>query len=292
VIVITGGSTGQVLTLQANGTYAPATASGGSPGGSSGQVQYNNASALDGSIIWINSNAVDVRNSTNVMSFNLFRTYTSSTNFETFRVLNVASTGTRIGNAIGSAGGTGGASRQLDFGRWNAAGTWTSLLGWDSNDFLNVTTQLQVTGVGLMVRCQNTQIGSVDDGAGLVVASNGYQSAPNATAFTTRTGQGANNVRHACIFSTFHGVTAATSYFDWRQADPASNSTSSIMRLLFDGSLTVTAKLTGVAGTTARSPMCFPDGVAPTSPVNGDIWFVGDVMYRRIGGVTKSLTFT
>lgn len=48
VIVITGGSTGQVLTLQANGTYAPATASGGSPGGSSGQVQYNNAGSFGG----------------------------------------------------------------------------------------------------------------------------------------------------------------------------------------------------------------------------------------------------
>jgi hypothetical protein len=48
VIVITGGSTGQVLTLQANGTYAPATASSGSPGGSSGQVQYNNAGSFGG----------------------------------------------------------------------------------------------------------------------------------------------------------------------------------------------------------------------------------------------------
>lgn len=32
-------------------------------------------------------------------------------------------------------------------------------------------------------------------------------------------------------------------------------------------------------------------GVAPTTPVDGDMWFVGDVMYRRISGVTKQLTF-
>jgi len=49
VIVITGGSDGDVLTRQADGTYAPETPSaGGTPGGSSGQVQYNNAGAFGG----------------------------------------------------------------------------------------------------------------------------------------------------------------------------------------------------------------------------------------------------
>lgn len=49
VIVITGGSDGDVLTQQADGTYAPETpSSGGSPGGSSGQVQYNAAGAFGG----------------------------------------------------------------------------------------------------------------------------------------------------------------------------------------------------------------------------------------------------
>lgn len=53
-----------------------------------------------------------------------------------------------------------------------------------------------------------------------------------------------------------------------------------------------TAQLNIKAGSTAMAPLNIPDGVAPTSPNNGDVWFVGDVMYRRIGGVTKSLTFT
>jgi len=49
VIVITGGSDGDVLTRQADGTYAPETPSaGGSPGGSSGQVQWNSAGAFAG----------------------------------------------------------------------------------------------------------------------------------------------------------------------------------------------------------------------------------------------------
>jgi carbohydrate esterase-like sialic acid-specific acetylesterase len=55
--------------------------------------------------------------------------------------------------------------------------------------------------------------------------------------------------------------------------------------------VTNTGKLFIAAGTTTAAPLNIPDGVAPTSPVDGDVWFVGSVMYRRIAGVTKSLTF-
>lgn len=48
VIVITGGSAGDVLTLQSDGTYSPESAAAIGPGGSSGQVQYNNAGAFGG----------------------------------------------------------------------------------------------------------------------------------------------------------------------------------------------------------------------------------------------------
>jgi len=46
------------------------------------------------------------------------------------------------------------------------------------------------------------------------------------------------------------------------------------------------------ASTTALAHFRALDGVAPSSPVNGDVWFEGDTMKRRIGGVTKTLTFT
>ena len=50
VLSITG-STGDVMTLQADGTYLPETPSGGgTPGGSSGQMQYNNAGAFGGTV--------------------------------------------------------------------------------------------------------------------------------------------------------------------------------------------------------------------------------------------------
>jgi nitrogen fixation protein len=41
---------------------------------------------------------------------------------------------------------------------------------------------------------------------------------------------------------------------------------------------------------TARASLRIPSGTAPTSPVNGDIWFDGTDLKMRIGGVTKTFT--
>jgi hypothetical protein len=42
--------------------------------------------------------------------------------------------------------------------------------------------------------------------------------------------------------------------------------------------------------TTASATLRIPSGTAPTSPVNGDIWFDGTDLKIRIGGVTKTFT--
>jgi hypothetical protein len=44
------------------------------------------------------------------------------------------------------------------------------------------------------------------------------------------------------------------------------------------------------ASTTAKASLRIPSGTAPTSPVNGDIWFDGTNIQMRIGGVTKTFT--
>jgi hypothetical protein len=44
------------------------------------------------------------------------------------------------------------------------------------------------------------------------------------------------------------------------------------------------------AATTAKASLRIPSGTAPTSPVNGDIWFDGTNIQMRIGGVTKTFT--
>jgi hypothetical protein len=47
-----------------------------------------------------------------------------------------------------------------------------------------------------------------------------------------------------------------------------------------------------VASTISRASLSFRSGVAPTVPVNGDIWFDGTNLFMRIGGVTKTFTLT
>jgi hypothetical protein len=44
------------------------------------------------------------------------------------------------------------------------------------------------------------------------------------------------------------------------------------------------------AATTAKASLRIPSGTAPTSPVDGDIWFDGTNIKMRIGGVTKTFT--
>jgi hypothetical protein len=41
---------------------------------------------------------------------------------------------------------------------------------------------------------------------------------------------------------------------------------------------------------TASATLRIPSGTAPTSPVNGDIWFDGTNLFMRIGGLTKTFT--
>lgn len=46
------------------------------------------------------------------------------------------------------------------------------------------------------------------------------------------------------------------------------------------------------ASTTTQASINIPSGTAPTSPVNGDIWFDGSNLKIRISGVTKTFTVT
>lgn len=63
------------------------------------------------------------RNSTNAQTFRLAETYTSTTSFGAFQIQANTGAAYQIGSAVGSAGGT---NRDLGFGHWNAAGTFTS----------------------------------------------------------------------------------------------------------------------------------------------------------------------
>ena len=58
------------------------------------------------------------------------------------------------------------------------------------------------------------------------------------------------------------------------------------------GGTGVKRPLAFAAGTTAAASLRVLTGVAPTSPVDGDIWFTGTALQMRIGGVTRTVTVT
>lgn len=57
-------------------------------------------------------------------------------------------------------------------------------------------------------------------------------------------------------------------------------------------SLSTTTQLVLPASTTAISPIRFTSGTAPTSPVDGDMWYDGTNVKFRVGGTTKTFTLT
>ena len=70
------------------------------------------------------------------------------------------------------------------------------------------------------------------------------------------------------------------------------NATASAQTLALNAKVSTTYKLTTAASTTAEAGVNLPDGAAPTSPVDGDMWQDGTDLKIRINGVTKTVTLT
>lgn len=75
------GGSGQVLTVSGG---VPAWATNvGAPGGSSGQLQYNNAGALAATSVWVqDANTIAHRNGTSARALHVYNTYTDVNNYE------------------------------------------------------------------------------------------------------------------------------------------------------------------------------------------------------------------
>ena len=81
LVPLSGGGTTNFL--RADGTWAAAGGAGGTPGGSSGQVQYNNAGAFGGTNIWVeDANTRAHRNGTTAQVLRVYNTYTDASNYE------------------------------------------------------------------------------------------------------------------------------------------------------------------------------------------------------------------
>jgi hypothetical protein len=61
----------------------------------------------------------------------------------------------------------------------------------------------------------------------------------------------------------------------------------------FNGATNTFLNSITLATSSASTPsLNLPDGAAPSSPVDWDIWRIGDTVYLRDGGTTRSITFT
>lgn len=101
------------------------------------------------------SNTLKIRYSTNAQALQVYETYTSDTSFGTLQIKANAGAAYQIGSAIGSAGGT---SRNVSFGSWNAAGTFTTGLVVGTGGYVGINSTaapaypLDVNGI---IRCDN-----------------------------------------------------------------------------------------------------------------------------------------
>lgn len=119
------------------------------------------------------TNLIWQRNSTNAQTFRVAGTYTSATNFETLQV-QAKSTEHCIGSAIGSAGGT---NRDLKFGHWNSAGTFTTALTVTTGSFtsgvvLEATDRFQLSSLKFSVRSNIGVVASSDQAIGFSSGTN------------------------------------------------------------------------------------------------------------------------
>lgn len=80
------GTNGHFLQTQGAGANPQWAASSASPGGSSGDIQYNNAGAFGGSILKQGTNLIEQYNSTNAQSHYLYNTRTDASNYERLEI--------------------------------------------------------------------------------------------------------------------------------------------------------------------------------------------------------------
>lgn len=101
-------TSGQYAFVQCDSTGKIIT-SGGTPAGSSGQLQYNNTGVFGGSILWQGTNIIEQRNGVNAQSFYTYKTYTDVNNYERINLGYLANLGVYglTNNILGSGVGFG-----------------------------------------------------------------------------------------------------------------------------------------------------------------------------------------
>jgi hypothetical protein len=282
VIVVSGGATGDVLTLQADGTYLPETASVDL----SGYVPYAGATA-----------ALDLG-------------------------ANAITCGQLTSSALTSG--------RIPFISTGGLITDTSRLTWDGvSPAVNITgsnTTIRLFPATSAPRVEFTYLDISRAGSQYIVVGGKFVQFVGAggshllrvggsdIAVTTATGLKIQNGTTATEIVARKTYTSATSFEQQRTGYDATSGLYDVgvdyvgtaggtnrgkrigsvnaAGVFFGIAVSTDGKVSTPASTTSAASLNIPDGVAPTSPVDGDMWCIGDVLYRRISGVTKSITFT
>ena len=140
--VLTYDDTSGLISLEAS------SGGGGSPGGSSGQIQYNDSSSFGGSLLWQDTDTIEQYDGTNSQEFNIYQTRTDASNYtraeltwnQTANVFNIQTVGAGTGSSSRNIKLSSGLRVDIQAGgsanntwRFDGAAQYFGPLQWDNN---------------------------------------------------------------------------------------------------------------------------------------------------------------
>lgn len=225
------------------------------------------------------ANILAQRNGVNAQIFRVYNTYTDASNYERAKIAwesNILRIGTENAGT-GSARAFELQTNGLTQFTIAANGIITTTNGINVGSSSNSITNASANGTGTERVFACSQAYAATAGSRIIFSStNSVQPTSGTLTYTgvgisptiNQTG-GANGITRG-----IHINPTLTAAADWRAIE-------------------ITAGKTIVApSTTTSASLNIPSGTAPTSPVDGDIWFDGTALKIRIGGVTKTVTVT
>jgi hypothetical protein len=246
-----------------------------SPGGSTTQMQYNNAGAFGGIASFTYDSTENqikfLRGSTSsvVSALQLTQTQTATSSsrplFNLTATCTPGSASSAIYTAIDATAQTGSSASTIS----------GQVIALNVNALnLNSSSLADLRGISLLARSGGSGIattalygvriitqvdasGSATDGYGLYVGSNYSGTVTNK-------------------WGVYQATAGDSNYFAGNTGVGIAPSSSTFLNL--------------AAGTTAKSSLRIPNGGAPTSPVDGDMWYDGTNVNFRVGGTTKTFT--
>jgi hypothetical protein len=242
--------------------------------------------------------SVVASNGTTPTSIEARNTYTSTTSFESLRIKANTGNSYQIGSAVGSAGGS---NRDLNFGGWNAAGTFSSSLSVSTTGGEGIGSWgfARTGGSGSGLRFNHVR--GVYSGAGLSAYDpeaytsdglnlSGRENASKFTIFTGRGGSGASVGDGGNIVFDF-GRGQGTGVNGKLILKPDGGSITGVLSTILqvEGDAVFTGNISLAASTTSAASLNIPDGVAPTTPADGDIWHESDTLKYQDSTTTRTL---